>query len=56
MAKNQNLSPEQLKEALSLLKQLKKGYDDLGNGNPLKDINAANLESYIQGVGGIKIF
>ncbi len=54
MAKNQNLSPEQLREALSLLKQLKKGYDDLGKENPLKGINAANLESFIQGAGGIK--
>jgi hypothetical protein len=54
MAKNQNLSPEQLKEALSLLKQLKKGYNDLGKEDPLKGVNAANLESFIQGAGGIK--
>jgi len=50
----ENLNPQQLKEALSLLKQLKKGYEDLGKENPLKGIDATNLESFIKGAGGIK--
>jgi hypothetical protein len=48
------LLPEQLKEALSLLKQLKKGYEDLGKENPLKGIDATNLENFIKGAGGVK--
>jgi hypothetical protein len=55
MAKNQNLSPEQLREALSLLKQLKRGYEELGQENiRLKGIDATNLEGFIKGAGGVK--
>ena len=50
----ENLNPQQLKEALSLLKQLKKGYEDLGKENPLKGIDATNLESFLKGAGGVK--
>jgi hypothetical protein len=47
-------SPAELKEALSLLKQLKKGYADLGQENPLASINADNIQDVITQAGGVK--
>jgi len=47
-------SPAELKEALSLLKQLKKGYADLGQENPLASVNADNIQDIITQAGGVK--
>jgi len=52
MAANQP-TPSELKEALSLLKQLKKGYADLGKENPFEGINASNIEDTIRAMGGV---
>ncbi len=46
-------TPAELKEALSLLKQLKKGYADLGKENPFEGINASNIEDTIRAMGGV---
>jgi hypothetical protein len=47
-------TPAELKEALSLLKQLKKGYADLGQENPFASINADNIQDIITQSGGVK--
>jgi len=47
-------TPAELKEALSLLKQLKKGYADLGQENPFASINADTIEDVITQAGGVK--
>ena len=47
-------TPAELKEALSLLKQLKKGYADLGQENPFASINADNIQGVITQAGGVK--
>ena len=47
-------TPVELKEALSLLKQLKKGYADLGQENPFASINADTIEDVITQAGGVK--
>ena len=47
-------TPAELKEALSLLKQLKKGYADLGQENPFASINAGNIQDIIIQTGGVK--
>ncbi len=57
MSEDQNLNHyllEQLKEALSLLKQLKKGYADLGGVNPFANFNADNIQDVITQAGGVK--
>ena len=46
-------TPAELKEALSLLKQLKKGYADLGQENPFASINSDNIEETIKAAGGV---
>ena len=46
-------TPAELKEALSLLKQLKKGYADLGQENPFASINSDNIEETIRAAGGV---
>lgn len=47
-------TPAELKEALSLLKQLKKGYADLGQENPFASVNADNIQDIIMRAGGVK--
>jgi hypothetical protein len=47
-------TPAELKEALSLLKQLKKGYADLGQENPFASINADTIQDVITQAGGVK--
>ena len=47
-------TPAELKEALSLLKQLKKGYADLGQENPFASVNADNIQDVITQAGGVK--
>ena len=47
-------TPSELKEALSLLKQLKKGYADLGGENPFASFNADNIQDVITQAGGVK--
>jgi len=47
-------TPAELKEALSLLKQLKKGYADLGGVNPFANFNADNIQDVITQAGGVK--
>ena len=47
-------TPAELKEALSLLKQLKKGYADLGQENPFASINTDNIQGVITQAGGVK--
>jgi hypothetical protein len=53
MATNQP-SPAELKEALSLLKQLKKGYAELGGVNPFANFNADNIQDIITQAGGVE--
>jgi hypothetical protein len=53
MATNQS-SPAELKEALSLLKQLKKGYAELGGVNPFANFNADNIQDIITQAGGVE--
>ena len=52
MAANQ-LTPAELKEALSLLKQLKKGYADLGQENPFAK-DAENLDKVVKRAGSVE--
>lgn len=52
MAANQ-LTPAELKEALSLLKQLKKGYADLGQKNPFAK-DAENLDKVVKRAGSVE--
>ena len=47
-------TPAELKEALSLLKQLKKGYADLGQENPFASVNADNIQDVITQAGGVR--
>ena len=47
-------TPAELKEALSLLKQLKKGYADLGQENPFASVNADTIQDVIKQSGGVK--
>jgi hypothetical protein len=47
-------TPAELKEALSLLKQLKKGYADLGQENPFASVNADNIQNVITQAGGVR--
>jgi hypothetical protein len=47
-------TPAELKEALSLLKQLKKGYAELGGVNPFASFNADNIQDVITQAGGVK--
>jgi hypothetical protein len=47
-------TPSELKEALSLLKQLKKGYAELGGENPFANFNADNIQDIITQAGGVK--
>ena len=50
-----NLTPEQLKESLNLLKQIKKAYEALEKPipDPFKDINASNIESKLESLGNV---
>lgn len=44
----QNLDPIKLREALLILKQIRKSYSDLGEINPLEGITSSNFEQEIQ--------